>query len=139
LPQGNQLELAAATQQAELGPQDTERLVSLWQKAPLQVRPELLLSPRAALDRAFPKPTPPPVDARLTPKGQKLGQTLQRMIETISRTMTLLQPAPCPQDLAILAKEVRHVYAWTTELSSALGPYAKSERGAEPSERPATP
>src|SRR3990172_4752105 len=103
LPPGNQLQIAAAAQSAGLGPRDTERLVSLWQRAkdPV-VQRQLLTEPRGALARGLPESTA--VDPRLSPQGQQLSRLLRLVAGVAPRLSRLLPPAEADQP--ILAKEI---------------------------------
>jgi ParB/RepB/Spo0J family partition protein len=118
LPPGNQLQIAAAAQSAGLGPRDTERLVSLWQRAKdPAVQRQLLAEPRAALARAFPESTA--VDPRLTPQGQQISRLLRLVAGVGTRLSRLLPPAEA--DRPILAKEIAEARTAVSRLARSLG------------------
>lgn len=122
LPQGNQLEVAAATMQAGLGPRDVERLVSLWRRATdPQVRSYLLAHPKQALAQAYPKPKPAPCDPRLSPASQTLARLLRLLEEVTPRMLHLLRPPPPQQDLEILRPRMALTQTLVYELATALG------------------
>jgi ParB-like chromosome segregation protein Spo0J len=118
LPPGNQLQIAAAAQSAGLGPRDTERLVSLWQRArDPAVQRQLLAEPRAALARAYPETSP--VDPRLTPQGQQLSRLLRLVTEVAPRLSRLL-PAAEP-DRPILTRPIGEARRAVSQLARSLG------------------
>jgi hypothetical protein len=118
LPPGNQLQIAAAAQSAGLGPRDTERLVSLWQRArDPAVQRQLLVEPRAALARAYPETSP--VDPRLTPQGQQLSRLLRLVSEVAPRLSRLLPPAE--PDRPILSKQIAESRRAVSLLARSLG------------------
>lgn len=118
LPPGNQLQMAAAAQSAGLGPRDTERLVSLWQRAnDPAVQRQLLAEPRAALARAYPESTP--VDPRLTPQGQQLSRLL-RLVTGVGQRLTRLLP-PTEADQSILARQIAAAGTAISHLARSLG------------------
>jgi ParB/RepB/Spo0J family partition protein len=107
LPAGNQVEMATVVAQAGLGAQDTERLVSLWQKAPSpQVRAFLLRSPREALAHAYPETPRLPPDVRLSPRGQTLQRFLRLLQSAALRIAQTMSPRPGPEEMEILEPEV---------------------------------
>jgi ParB/RepB/Spo0J family partition protein len=118
LPPGNQLQIAAAAQSAGLGPRDTERLVSLWQRAkePALQR-QLLAEPRAALARAYPESSP--VDPRLTPQGQQLSRLL-RLVTGVGQRLVRLLPA-VEADRPILASQIAEARTAVSHLARSLG------------------
>lgn len=123
LPQGNQLLLATAAQQARLGPRDTELLVGLWQRAKdHEVRKQLLAQPAAALKAAFPELSRPPVDPRLTAEGRQLSRLLHHLAVMAPKAARLLPPTP--QDLQVLATVLSQAKREVSRLASALGPGA---------------
>lgn len=123
LPQGNQLLVATAAQQARLGPRDTELLVGLWQRATdHEVRKQLLAQPVAALKAAFPERSTPALDPRLTAGDQQLSRLLHQLAVTAPRAARLLPAAP--QDLPILAPLLSQAQQEISRLASALGPCA---------------
>jgi ParB/RepB/Spo0J family partition protein len=123
LPPGNQLQLAAAAQSAGLGPRDTERLVSLWQRAKdPAVQRQVLAEPRAALAWAYPEISA--VDPRLTPQGQQLSRLL-RLVTGVSPRLSRLLP-PSEADQPILAKEVAEAARAVLELARSLGSAASA-------------
>lgn len=118
LPQGNQLPLCTAAQNAGLGPRDTEALVSLWHKAKDSATREYLLAePRQALTHTRPELTAP--DPRLTLKGQQLQRCLSIVVGVTSR-LTPLWP-PTEEDLQLLAKPVETTRATLSRLATLLG------------------
>ncbi len=118
LPPGNQLQLAAAAQSAGLGPRDTERLVSRWQRATEPaVQRQLLAEPRAALARAFPESSA--VDPRLTLQGQQLSRLLRLLTGVAPRLSRLLPPAE--QDQPILRKQIAETRVAVSHLAMSLG------------------
>jgi len=118
LPPGNQLQIAAAAQRAGLGPRDTERLVSLWQRAKEPaVQRQLLAEPRAALARAFPESSA--VDPRLTPQGQQLSRLLRLVTGVAPRLSRLLPPAE--PDQPILSKQIAEARRAVSHLATSLG------------------
>lgn len=123
LPQGNQLQISIAAQQARLGPRDTELLVVLWQRATdHEVRKQLLAQPAAALKTAFPELAKLVLDPRLTAGGQQLSRLLHQLAVTAPRAARLLPAAP--QDLPILAPLLSQARQEISRLASALGPCA---------------
>ena len=127
LPHGNQLELAAATMQAGLGPRDVERLVSLFRRATdPQVRSYLLGHPKQALAQAYPKPKPAPCDPRLSPASQTLSRLLGLLEEVTPRILHLLRPQPPRQDLDILRPRLALSQTLACELLTALGSCASA-------------
>jgi len=127
LPAGNQLELAAVAMGTHLGPEQTERLVSLWQRArDPEVRRYLLSHPHQALAQAYPKPSPTPCDPRLSPPSQTLARLLGLMEEVTPRMLRLLRPPPPAQDLEILRSRLKVTEALALELSTALGSCASA-------------
>jgi ParB-like chromosome segregation protein Spo0J len=130
LPPGNQVEMAAAAQAAGLGPRDTERWVSLWQRASdPSVRRFVVAHPREALEHAFPRRPSQAVDVRLTPHGQKLQRTLRWLVDATARTETLLRPPPPAADLTILAADLRAGESVTGRLYPLLGSSASGAKG----------
>lgn len=122
LPAGNQLELAAVAMARSLGPEQTERLVSLWQRAQdPEVRRYLLAHPHQALAHAYPKPTTAPCDPRLTPSSQTLWRLLKLLEEVTPRMLRLLEPLPPATDLLILRPPLESTQRLALELSTALG------------------
>lgn len=120
LPQGNQLLVATAAQQARLGPRDTELLVDLWQRAKdHEVRKLLLAQPLAALKAAFPELTKPVPDPRLTAQGRELLRLLHQMAVLAPRAARLL-PASS-QDMQVLAPVLSQSKREVSRLASALG------------------
>jgi ParB/RepB/Spo0J family partition protein len=121
LPPGNQLELAAAAQNARLGPRETERLVSLWQSTTdPAARRYLLEHPRTALEHADPK-REPAADPRLTAIGQRLWRLLRVVQEVAPRATRLVRQPPAETDLPILARELAQTAEAVSRLGTALG------------------
>lgn len=106
LPPGNQLLVAAAVQNARLGPRDTELLVSLWQKAPSEsVRRELLASPREALRRHYPETQPSKL--ALSSSAERFHRLLSILVGTSTRMIQLLSTPPPPEEIHRLWRELR--------------------------------
>jgi ParB/RepB/Spo0J family partition protein len=119
LPPGNQLQIAAAAQSAGLGPRETERLVSLWQRAKdPAVQRQLLAEPRAALARAYPEISP--TDPRLTPQGQQLSRLL-RLVAGVAPRLSRLLP-PTEEDRPVLSKQIAETRMAVSLLATSLGP-----------------
>ena len=128
LPAGNQLELAAVAMGTPLGPEQMERLVSLWQRArDPEVRRYLLGHPQQALAQAYPKPTPTPCDPRLSPPSQTLVRLLGLMEDVTPRMLRLLRPPPPAPDLEILRSRLKVAQMLALELSTALGSCASDD------------
>ena len=131
LPQGNQLKLAAAAQNASLGPRDTELLVSLWQQASNQeVRSYLLSHPKTALKNAHPEVQKQPVDPRLCVQSQRLQRMLRLLSSVAPKTAELLQAPPPIQDMTILESELASATAALSRLMKALGSLRSGENDA---------
>jgi ParB-like chromosome segregation protein Spo0J len=141
LPAGNQLELAAVALATRLGPQQTERLVSLWQRAHAEpeVRRYLLTHPHQALAQAYPKPAPTPCDPRLTPPSQTLLRLLRLLEEVTPRLLRLLRPTPAPTDLTILRSHLQTTQTLALELATALGSCASAASSAASAASAAAP
>jgi ParB/RepB/Spo0J family partition protein len=122
LPAGNQLELAAVVTQASLSTEDTELLVSLWQKASEPaIRTFLLKEPRMALQNARPEKSQAPVDPRLSHRGKVLARALPLLRGVAMRVSDALRPAPELPDLKLLATEMRRTASALPDLATALG------------------
>lgn len=122
LPPGNQLQVSAAAQSADLGPRDTELLVSLWQKArDPGARAYVLAQPRAALQKAHPQLSMP--DPRLTPQGQQLSRLLGVLSGVGTRIGGLLPVTE--EDRALMSKQLREASAVACQLVKSLGPFAR--------------
>lgn len=126
LPAGNQLELAAVVTQASLSTEDTELLVSLWQKASEPaIRAFLLKEPRAALQNARPEKSQAPVDPRLSHRGKMLARALPLLRGVALRVTEALQPAPEPSDLKLLSAEMKRTASVLPAVTTALGSAAR--------------
>jgi len=137
LPPGNQLQVAAAAQSARLGPRDTERLVSLWQRAKdAELRKQLLAHPAAALKAAFPELARPALDPRLTPGGQQLARLLPQLEGLAARVARQIPPSR--QDLHLLAPHLTRAHQEISQLASALGPVASGASASASDEAAAT-
>jgi ParB-like chromosome segregation protein Spo0J len=137
LPPGNQLEVAAASASAGLGPRDTELLVSLWQRAKdPEVRKALLVHPRASLQQAHPELHRPTVDPRLTVQGQQLARLLHVLTGAAQRAAGLLPPAQA--DRPLLARPLREASAAVSHLATVLGPSDSAESATASSASSAT-
>jgi ParB/RepB/Spo0J family partition protein len=122
LPRGNQLQIAAASQAASLGPRDTELLVSLWLKArEPEAQKYLLAEPRAAIEKAHPSVATP--DPRLTSQGQQLFRLLGVLSGVGTRIPRLLPPAE--EDRALLARTLHEASETVCRLATSLGPLAR--------------
>lgn len=122
LPAGNQLELATVAMAAHLGAEQSERLVSLWQRArDPEIRRYLLSHPHQALAQAYPKPSPPATDPRLSSASQTLARLLALLEEVTPKLLRLLRPAPPEADLELLRSRLQVTEALALELATALG------------------
>jgi ParB/RepB/Spo0J family partition protein len=140
LPAGNQLELAAVAQAAALGSQDTERLVSLWRRADNPSARRFLLShPREALAQAFPKPSPPPWDPRLSSRGQQILRLLRLLEEVMPRVVSLLETRLAVEETAVLAPALRRVRDQARRLESRAGSVASCTSCAASDDSAVTP
>lgn len=127
LPAGNQLEVAAVVAQASLGTEETETLVSLWQKArDPTTRRAILSRPREAIAEAHPTDPPRPTDPRLSPRGQALQRGLQILQGVGPRVMQGLRPPPRPEDLTILRPDLESVHRMLPGLEEAVGTATRS-------------
>lgn len=140
LPAGNPIEMAAVVTQAELSTEDTELLVSLWQKTsdPL-IRRFLLREPRTAIANARPEKVQAPLDPRLSPRGRTLARALQILRGVGLRVSEALHPAPEPSDLKLLAMELHKTANMLPGLQRALGFARKCTSSAESDATTATP
>lgn len=140
LPAGNQLEVAAVVSQAALSTEETELLVSLWQKASEPaIRQFLLKEPRTALANARPEKSQAPVDPRLSHRGKLLARALPLLRGVALRVSEALQPTPEPSDLKLLSAELKRTASVLPGLEAALGFAAKcasSDDSAAPSATP---
>jgi hypothetical protein len=108
LPAGNQVELAAVVSQAELTTEETELLVSLWQKtSDVGIRRFLLTEPRRALQNAQPEKMAMPPDPRLSERGRAIARALPVLRGVALRVTEALQTLPSPPDLALLEREIQ--------------------------------
>lgn len=140
LPAGNQLEVAAVVAQSSLGTEETERLVSLWQRAPdPQTRRAILSRPREAISAAHPLDGARPTDPRLSPRGQALQRGLQILVGVGPRVMQHLRPPPRPEDLTILRPDLESLQSMLPSLEEAVGTASRSLRSGDRSETSATP
>jgi len=132
LPAGNQLELAAVTSQADLTTQETELLVSLWQKtSDPEIRRFLLTEPRRALHNARPEvAASSPVDPRLGEQGRRILRALQILRGIAFRLIQLLQSAPAPSERNLLDREMAETADALTRALEALGSTARSGESA---------
>jgi ParB/RepB/Spo0J family partition protein len=119
LPAGNQLQIAAAVQQAQLGARDTELVVSLWQKEP-SFRPQLLADPRSALRRHFPQTQSSA--ANLSPVGRRLQRLLGLLVGSGRRMIQLLVTPPPVAERRYLWREIRSARSTLESLLALLGP-----------------
>lgn len=122
LPPGNQLQMAAVVQSARLGPQDTERLVSLWHRTKDPAARRVLLSePRTSLSKHHPETRRPPLDPRLSPEGQHLARALHRFEAAATETSRRLRLSLSAKDLEILSKVLGAAEKAASRLATALG------------------
>jgi len=113
---------AAVAIGTHLGPEQMERLVSLWQRArDPEVRRYLLGHPQQALAQAYPKPQPTPCDPRLSPPSQTLVRLLGLIEDVTPRMLRLLRPPPPAQDLEFLRSRLQVAQTLALELATALG------------------
>lgn len=127
LPPGNQLEMAAAVQRAALGPRDTERVVSLWQKGPSEAkRRELLLDPSSLLARLYPQIARPKPQWILSPAGERLEQLLGVVVGTASEMIALLNAPPPTNEMTRLSREIETAARTLLSLVDRLGSCASS-------------
>jgi ParB/RepB/Spo0J family partition protein len=121
LPPGNQLEMAAAVENARLGPRDTELLVSLWHRTKeASARRALLSDPRASLSKHHPETRRMLLDPRLSPEGQRLCRCLHRLDAALTETSRRVRASP-PKDLALLDKDLRTAATGASRLANELG------------------
>ena len=117
LPPGNQLLVAAAAQQARLGPRDTEWVVSLWHQEPSEMqRRELLRDPRSLLARRY--PTIPAAHRR---GDQRLPRLLSVLMGTAARMIAVLGPPPPSQEMSPLSPEIATAAQTLHTLADRLG------------------
>ncbi len=122
LPAGNQLEMAAVVTQAQLSTEETELLVSLWQKTgDPAIRRFLLKDPRTALEKALPEKVQTPLDPRLSQRGKALARALSILRGVAQRVSEALHPAPEPMDLKLLAAEMKTTASVLPRVLRALG------------------
>jgi ParB-like chromosome segregation protein Spo0J len=127
LPAGNQLEVAAVVAKTSLGTEETENLVSLWQKArDPQTRRAILTRPREALAVAHPTDSQRPTDPRLSPGGQSLQRGLHILQGVGMRVMQGLRPPPRPEEVEILRPDLRSVDRMLVGLQEAVGIASRS-------------
>ena len=127
LPPGNQLEVAAAVQRASLGPRDTERVVSLWQKGPSEAkRKELLLDPRSLLARLYPLIVRPKPRRILSSAGERLEQLLGLVLGRASEMIALLNAPPPTNEMTRLSPEIERAEHTLRSLADLLGSCASS-------------
>jgi ParB/RepB/Spo0J family partition protein len=123
LPPGNQLRVAAAVQQAGLGPRDTEWLVGLWHQAPSETqRCELLRDPRSSLARHH-YPQIPATDRQgpSRPAHQRMYRLLGVLMGTAARMIAVLGPAPLSQEMIPLGPAIATAAQTLHTLADQLG------------------
>lgn len=122
LPAGNQLEFAAVVTQGSLGTEETEVLVSLWQKtSDPQVRRFLLEKPREAILHARPEDPRLPPDPRLSQRGQAVQRGLRILKGVGPRVLEGLRPLPPAPELEILRPDLSSLGRILPELREAVG------------------
>ena len=123
LPPGNQLRVAAAVQQAGLGPRDTEWLVSLWQQDPSETqRRELLRDPRSRLARHHSPPIPA-ADRQgpSHPAHQRVYRLLGVLMGTAARMIAVLGPPPLSPEMIPLGPAIATAAQTLHRLADQLG------------------
>ncbi|HTS53227.1 MAG TPA: ParB N-terminal domain-containing protein [Burkholderiales bacterium] len=139
LPAGNQLEMAAVVNQAALSTEETEILVSLWQKAnDPTIRRFLLKEPRTALQNARPE-SQVPLDPRLSLQGKMLARALPLLRGVALRVTEALHTTPELSDLKLLSAEMRRTQSILPELERTLGFANKCASSDDSSATSATP
>lgn len=119
LPPGNQLLVAAAVQQAHLGPRDTERLVSLWHQERSETqRRTLLRDPQSSLARYYP-PTHLPESA--SPASPRVHRLLKVLMGTAAQMIAVLGPAPPSDQETPLSREIATAAQTLRTLADRLG------------------
>jgi len=122
LPAGNQLELAAVVNRAELTTEETELLVSLWQKtSEAGIRRFLLTEPRRALQNAQPEKIALPPDPRLSERGRAIARALPVLRGVALRVIEALQTLPSPPELRLLEREIEQTAQVLPRTLEALG------------------
>lgn len=107
LPAGNQVELAAVVKQTGLTTEETELLVSLWQKtSDPAIRRFLLTEPRRALQNAHPEKMAPAPDPRLSERGRRIARALSILRGVALRLLEALRTPPPLTELALLEREI---------------------------------
>jgi ParB/RepB/Spo0J family partition protein len=107
LPPGNQLLVAAAVQQARLGPRDTEWVVSLWHQEPSETqRRELLGDPRSRLAMRYPKIPAAEGQGSSSPAYQRVYRLLGVLMGTAARMIAVLGTLAPSQELPPLRPEI---------------------------------
>ena len=117
LPPGNQLLVAAAVQQAHLGPRDTEWVVSLWHQEPSETqRRELLRDPRNRLGRLYPQI--PAADRR---GDQRVHRLLSVLMGAAARMIAVLGTLPPRQEMPPPSPEIATAAQTLHMLADRLG------------------
>ena len=136
LPPGNQLLVAAAVQQAGLGPRDTERLVSLWHQEPSETqRRALLRDPRRRLARDY-----PPLDLPNLPSAahSRVHRLLRVLMGTATQMIAVLGPAPPSYEMTALSPQIETAAQALRTLADRLGSCTCSARSGSGDARTAT-
>lgn len=140
LPAGNQVELAAVVSQAGLNTEETELLVSLWQKtSDATIRRFLLTDPRTALQNAQPEKVTTPPDPRLSERGRRIARALQILRGIALRVREALEPPPAAMELALLEREIRLTAQVLPGTLAALGSAGRCLRSGSNDGSSATP
>jgi hypothetical protein len=140
LPAGNQVELAAVVSQAGLNTEETELLVSLWQKtSDATIRRFLLTDPRTALQNAQPEKVTTPPDPRLSERGRRIARALQILRGVALRVREALEPPPAAPELALLEREIRLTAQVLPGTLAALGSAGRCLRSGSNDGTSATP
>jgi len=140
LPAGNQLEMAAVVTQAALSTEETELLVSLWQKASdPTLRRFLLKEPRTALQNARPEKSQASLDPGLSPRGKTVARALPLLGGVALRVIEALHPSLELLDLKLLSAEMKRTQSLLAELEKALGSASRCARSDDSGARSAMP
>lgn len=131
LPPGNQLLVAAAVQQAGLGPRDTEWVVSLWHQEPRETqRRELLRDPRSRLARRYPPIPAADRQGPSSPAHQRVHRLLGVLMGTAARLIAVLGAAPPSDPETPLSREIGTAAQTLRTLADRLGSSTSSARSA---------
>jgi len=139
LPPGNQLLVAAAIQQARLGPRDTEWVVSLWHQEPSETqRRELLRDPRRRLARYYPQIPAVNRQGPSSPAHQRVYRLLGVLMGTAARMIAVLGTLPPRQEMTPLSPEIATAAQTLHTLADRLGSCTSSAPNASGAARSGT-